>query len=254
MKILLSPAKSMSPNLVVFKSLVSSPQFKIKSLEIVNILKKWSKDDFKINMKLSENLAEKTLEEFQNLDINESSNGTPAINLYSGTAFRSLDIQEMNLEDALFAQDNLFILSGLYGLLKPFDIIQPYRLEMGLRFKISKDIESLYKFWKNELTNFLNESFTNELILNLASNEYFKAIDLKMLNLDVLNFNFLVKKNGKEKIVANYSKMARGLMARFIIKNKIKNKEDLKDFKSEGFSFIQRLSTENIFYYSKKII
>ena len=155
-----------------------------------------------------------------------------AILAFTGDAYRGLDAKSFTKKDFDFAQENLRILSGLYGVLKPLDLIQPYRLEMGSKLKISAKEKNLYSYWKDTSVKYLNKEMKGELLVNLASNEYFKSIDLKQLNSDVLTIHFKDFKNGDYKTIMTYAKFARGLMSQFIIKNKISNNEKiLEDLK-----------------------
>lgn len=250
MKILISPAKSMMPISASFSTKNSVPEFLENSLELVSVLKKWSISEFKIKMKISEAITNSTYKLYNEWDSNNISNGIPSIFLYSGTAFKGLAVSEMNLEEVNYANDHLFILSGLYGILRPLDIIHPYRLEMALKFKISKGVDTLYDFWRNEISNFLNRNTKKEIIVNLASNEYFKVLRNKM-NSPILNCHFLENKNGKERVIASHAKMARGLMANFIIKNKIENEIQLRNFNTNGYEYISAISTQNEYYFSR---
>ena len=251
MKVLLSPAKSMSSNLPDFPFIGTSPIFSIKTQQLISVLKNWSSKDFKLKMKVSDSISESTYQSYSQWSLNNNKNGLPSIFLYSGTAFKGLASNLMSQKDINYAQNNLYILSGLYGLLKPLDIIHPYRLEMAFKFNINKTTDSLYSFWRDVITDYINNTFENELIVNLASNEYSKVIDRKTLNPDILEFQFLENKNGVEKVIANHSKMARGLLARYIIKNQIKEKTKLLSFNSNGYCFRDDLSTESEYVFSR---
>ena len=251
MKILLSPAKSMNINIRNISLEKSKPLFINKTHEIVSVIKDWSIQDIKTKMKTSDSITVSTFETYKNWTKNNIGNGFPAIFLYGGTAFKGLSVNDFNDQEITFLNETLFILSGLYGLLKPLDIIHPYRLEMALKFEINREINSLYKFWKHSLTNYLNENFQNEWIVNLASEEYFKVIDKANLALNVLNCHFLEIQNGKEKVIANHAKKARGSFVRFIVKNKLKHKQDLKSFNFCGYSFRKDISNEDNYYFSR---
>ena len=162
-----------------------------------------------------------------------------------------MNVFDFSDDDFNFAKDHFKILSGLYGVLSPFDLIEPYRLEMKAKLE-NKDGSNLYKFWKSKITNFIiNElsNHNNKTLLNLASSEYIKAIDLKELtktcNFINIEFKDFSEKNNKYKVIGMYSKQARGHMSRFIIKNKIDNVEDLKSFNSMGYVFNKELSTDS---------
>ena len=251
MKVLLSPAKSMSSNLPDFPVIGTSPIFSVKTLQLISVLKNWSPNDFKLKMKVSDSISESTYQSYSQWSLNNNENGFPSIFLYSGTAFKGLASNVMSQKEIDYAQNNLYVISGLYGLLKPLDIIHPYRLEMAFKFNINKTTDSLYDFWRDEITNYLSNNFKNELIVNLASNEYSKVLDRKTLEIDVLECQFLENKNGKEKVVANHAKMARGLLARYIVQNQIKEKAKLLSFNSNGYCFRGDLSTESEYVFSR---
>jgi cytoplasmic iron level regulating protein YaaA (DUF328/UPF0246 family) len=192
-----------------------------------------------------------TYQSFSNWSLNNNKNGFPSIFLYSGTAFKGLASNLMSQKEIDYAQNNLFVISGLYGFLKPLDIIHQYRLEMAFKFNINKTTDSLYDFWRDVITDYLNNNYEDEIIVNLASNEYAKVLDKKNLKLNVLQCQFLENKNGKEKVIANHAKMARGLLARFIIKNQIKEKAQLLRFDLNGYSFRDDLSKNNNYVFSR---
>jgi hypothetical protein len=251
MKILLSPAKSMNTNIPDILLDKSYPLFNNKTNQIVSVLKDWSLQAIKTKMKTSDSISLRTFEIYKNWDHNNFKNGFPAIFLYSGTAFKGLSANDLSDQEIVFLNENLFILSGLYGLLKPLDIIHPYRLEMALKFEINKEINSLYKFWKKNLTKYLNNNFPNEIIVNLASEEYFKVIDKDNLTSNILNCHFLEIRNGSEKVISSHAKKARGLLTRFIVKNELKVKEDLKSFDLNGYGYRKDLSDEDNYYFSR---
>tara|TARA_B100001287_G_scaffold150032_1_gene126303 strand:+ start:14657 stop:15388 length:732 start_codon:yes stop_codon:yes gene_type:complete len=229
----------------------SHPLFSHKTNEILSVLRGWSLQAIKTKMKVSDSISIKTFEIYKNWNHNDLKNGSPAIFLYDGTAFKGLCVDDFNYQEIKFTNDNLFILSGLYGLLKPLDIIHPYRLEMALKFQINEKADTLYKYWRNDLTSYLNNNFSNELIINLASDEYFKVLDKDNLTLSVLNCHFLEIRNGIEKVIANHAKKARGLLTRFIIKNKLSAKQDLKSFNLSGYNYRNDLSDEDNYYFSR---
>ena len=172
-------------------------------------------------------------------------NARQAAYAFSGDVYRGLDaytIPENKLETL---QDSVRILSGLYGLLKPLDLIQPYRLEMGTKFPVGVK-KNLYEFWKTKLTTQLNEELADdELFLNLASNEYFKAVDKKALKVPVVTANFKDFKNGEYKMISFFAKYARGLMTRYIVDTNAKTIDDIKGFNIDNYGFSEELSSEN---------
>ncbi|MFK7782772.1 YaaA family protein, partial [Psychroserpens sp.] len=172
-------------------------------------------------------------------------NARQAIYAFNGDVYRGLDAYTIDSKKINQLQDTVRILSGLYGVLKPLDLMQPYRLEMGTKFPVGKN-KNLYEFWKKQVTQALNEELKDdELFLNLASNEYFKAIDTKALKVPVINIKFQELKNGNYKTIAIFSKLARGLMARYIIDTNAKTLDDIKAFDYDNYRFTENLSSEN---------
>ena len=251
MKILLSPAKSMDVNIPNISIDKTSPLFMEKTNQIISVLKSWSISDFKSKMKISDTISLNTYETYKNWNQVDDEDGIPAVFLYSGTAFKGLSSIDWNNQDLDYAQNNLIILSGLYGFLRPLDSINKYRLEMALKFDISKEVNSLYKFWSKSITSYINDNYPKELIVNLASNEYSKVIDKKVLMSNILNCHFLEVRNGSERSIASHAKRARGLFARFIVKNKLKDKENLKSFDLDGYKYRNDLSNEKDYYFSR---
>jgi len=251
MKILLSPAKSMKSKLPDFDFNETNPLFLHKTKQIISSLSQWTIMDFKAKMKINDTISLSTFDAFQALKKDGISKGIPSIYYYDGLAFKGLSAIEMNKDDIAYAQESLFILSGLYGLLRPLDLIHFYRLEMAFRFKIENGINSLYDFWSNDITNYLNKNFSNDLIVNLASNEYSRVINTTSLLSKFITCHFLEVKNGAEKVIASHAKKARGLMAKFIISNQLKSKEEIKLFDLEGYTFRKDLSNENNIYFSR---
>jgi cytoplasmic iron level regulating protein YaaA (DUF328/UPF0246 family) len=170
-------------------------------------------------------------------------NAKQAVLAFKGDVYQGLDAESMSDEDLQWAQDNLRILSGLYGVLRPLDLMQPYRLEMGTKFANNRG-KDLYSFWDGVINNQLNSLVEepNAVLVNLASNEYFKAVKEKTLSARIVTPVFMDNKDGKYKMISFFAKKARGLMAAFIIKNKITDVELLKNFDSDGYSFNAALS------------
>ena len=172
-------------------------------------------------------------------------NAKAAVLAFRGDVYTGLNADSFSDDDFTFAQQHLRILSGLYGLLRPLDLIQPYRLEMGTRFE-NKDGKNLYEFWDTKITQALNTQLTeidSQVLVNLASNEYFSAVKLKILKADIITPVFKDFKNDKYKIISFYAKKARGLMAAYIIQQRITDVEQLKAFDSEGYYFSSEQST-----------
>ena len=174
-----------------------------------------------------------------------SNNARQAIYAFSGDVYQGLDSYSIPKNKIDRLQDTVRIISGLYGILKPMDLIQPYRLEMGTKFQINKS-KNLYEFWRSKVTSFLNvEMKQDEILVNLASQEYFKAIDTKVLKAKLIHIDFKEFKNGNYKTIAIFSKRARGLMTRFIVENNAQTVEDIKVFNLNRYRYDKNLSSEN---------
>lgn len=172
-------------------------------------------------------------------------NAKPAIFAFTGDVYKGFDVQSLNDKDLNYAQNHLRILSGLYGILRPLDLIQAYRLEMGTKFSLGKN-QDLYDLWKEKTTLKLNQELeNNKALVNLASEEYFKSIDLPKLVRPVITPVFKEERNGKLKIISFNAKKARGLMANYIVKNKVKTAAKLKAFALDGYKFQADLSSNN---------
>jgi cytoplasmic iron level regulating protein YaaA (DUF328/UPF0246 family) len=199
-------------------------------------------------MKISDNLAIENERRYQNYDPDFKHNeAKQALMVFKGHVYQGIGADDFDESDLEFAQDHLRILSGLYGLLRPLDLMQPYRLEMGTKLPNKKG-KDLYAFWDDEITQLLNDDLSqhkNEVLINLASKEYFKSVKPKQLQGKVINIEFKELRDGGYKIISVYAKMARGLMARYAIKNKIEDPEQLKQFGEEGYAFMPDLSDEN---------
>jgi len=163
--------------------------------------------------------------------------------------YNGIDAPNLSKKDLIFAQDNLRMLSGLYGVIRPLDLIAPYRLEMGTKLKNTKG-KNLYEFWGDKISKLLNED-EPEVIINLASNEYFKGIDQKALKAQIINIVFKEFKGDKYKIIGIYAKRARGLMVQFMIKNRIKNPQDLKAFKLEDYRYQEDMSDSTTWVFTR---
>lgn len=246
MKIVLSPAKSLDYETTLPTTKNTQPQFLKQSEHLNKILKKKSAKSLSELMKISRDLSELNYERNQQWDIPfTKENARPAIYAFKGDVYRALDAYTIPNNKIERLQDTVRILSGLYGVLKPLDLIQSYRLEMGTKMTVGKN-KNLYEFWKTDLTAALNDELDDdELFLNLASVEYFKAIDKKALQVPVIDVDFKELKDGDYKIIGIYAKLARGLMTRYIIDNNIKTLDGLKGFDVDNYRFHDELSGEN---------
>lgn len=252
MKIVLSPAKSLNfenalPTLNFSESLF------LKEARLVHkVLKTKSPKALSELMDISDKLADLNWQRNQDWKTPFSpQNARPAIFAFDGDVYTGLDVYSMPIEKLHVLQDRLRILSGLYGLLKPLDLMQAYRLEMGTKLPIGES-KNLYDFWKPIITKALNKELKKgELFINLASNEYFSAVDVKTLKVSVITPEFKDYKDGKLKIISFFAKKARGLMVRYIIDTNAETIEDLKGFNYEGYQFDANLSKGNYLVFTR---
>ena len=242
MIVLLSPAKSLNEDEKKEGIPATQCQFLEDSQKLVDRAKKLSASEIKELMGVSEKIAELNYERFQNWHSEmKSSDDYQTLFLFQGDVYQGLEADSLNDEELRFLQKHLRILSGLYGYLRPFDLIKPYRLEMGLKFANEKG-SNLYKFWQEKLTKSLREEGPT-CIINLASNEYSKSINLKKIDVPVITPVFKDFKSDKYKVVSFWAKRARGAMVRFIAKNQITDVERLKDFNADGYYYSSEHST-----------
>ena len=243
MKIIISPAKSLNLEKDLPTSNFSLPVFLDDSKIINENLKKKNPSELKELMKISDKIAE--LNWKRNVEFNtpfNSNNSRPALFTFDGDVYNGIDAFTLDDSKINKAQSSLRILSGLYGILKPLDLMQAYRLEMGTKIKI-KESKNLYEFWKKKVTDFLNDELVeNEIFVNLASNEYSSVIDKKSLKVKMTSPIFKDFKNGKLKIISFYAKKARGLMTRYILDNDINSVNDLKGFDYGGYYYDEQES------------
>ena len=246
MKLVLSPAKSLDFETKLPTTKCTEGCFLAESERLNKLLKKKSARSLTKLMSISNNLGQLNYERNQNWELPfTKDNARPAIYAFNGDVYRGLDAYTIDTKKLDKVEDTVRIISGLYGLLKPLDLIQPYRLEMGTKMKVGKN-KNLYDFWKKKVTQELNDELDDdELLLNLASNEYFKAIDTKALKVPVVNIVFKELKHGQYKIVAIFAKLARGLMTRYIIDTNAKTIEDIKGFNYDHYGFSEALSSKN---------
>ena len=246
MKIIISPAKSLNFDKELSINNFSTPVFLKDSSHINEILKRKKPSQLKDLMKISDKIAE--LNWKRNNDFTtpfNSTNARPSLFTFNGDVYNGIDAFTLDDNKITKAQRSLRILSGLYGVLKPLDLIQAYRLEMGTKITID-DSKNLYEFWKNKVTTFFNDEIVeNELFINLASNEYSSVIDKKSLNTKMVSPIFKDFKNGKLKIISFYAKKARGMMTRFILDNEINSSDDLKGFDYGGYSYDENESQQS---------
>ena len=241
----ISPAKTLDYESPVTTKLHSMPRFLEHSAQLINTLEALSVQEVAELMKLSDKLASLNVARYASWQEQFNPNDArQAVLAFKGDVYTGLAAETLSEEQLEYAQQHLRILSGLYGVLKPLDLMQPYRLEMGTKFNNAKG-KDLYQFWGTRLTESLNEELASDnspVLVNLASNEYFKAIKPKLLNARVITPVFKDWKNGQYKIISFYAKKARGLMSRYIIEEKINAPEALKAFNYEGYQFSETLS------------
>lgn len=246
MKIVISPAKSLNFEKELPISQFTEPLFLKESRQIQQVLKQESPDDLSALMHISDKLANLNWERNQAWKTPfTSENARPAIYTFDGDVYTGLDAFTIPADKIPVLQDKLRILSGLYGFLKPLDLMQAYRLEMGTKLPIGEQ-KNLYEFWKTTITKALNKELENdELFVNLASNEYFSAVDTKALKVPVITPDFKDYKDGKLKIISFFAKKARGMMVRYIIDTNAETIDDLKGFNYDGYQFDANLSKGN---------
>jgi len=252
MKIVISPAKSLNYESTLPFSTYSEPLFLSKSATIQKTLKKKKPKQLMELMDISEKLADLNWQRNQEWNIPFTiENARPAVYAFDGEVYNGLDVYSLSAEKVIVLQEKLRILSGLYGLLKPLDLMQPYRLEMGTSLGIGTK-KNLYEFWKKTITDTLNKELSKgELFINLASNEYFSAIDTKTLKVPIITPEFKDYKDGKLKMISFFAKKARGLMVRYIIDSNAETIEDLKGFDYEGYVFDANLSKGNTLVFTR---
>ena len=253
---LLSPAKKLNFETPGNSIEGNHPLFIKEAYELASSLRDLSLPNLKSIMPISDNLLKINMERYKNFKENpEPQFVRNALYAFSGDTYVGLNSSSFSNEDISFADQNLRIISGLYGLLKPTDLIQPYRLEMGTRLKNRKG-SNLYDFWKSNIANEINRllpEHQEQTLVNLASKEYFNAIDQTKIKAKVIDAEFLEEKNGTSKVISFFSKKARGAMANFIVKNKITITKDLQNFDLNGYRFNQELSSNRKYVYSRSL-
>jgi len=246
---LLSPSKTLNFNTKSITPDFTQCDFLESAAELVKHAQKLSSEDLQDLMKISKKIADLNKERFDRWSLPfNSENAKQAILAFDGGVYSGLDANNsFNQKDLDFAQDHLRILSGLYGLLKPLDLIQPYRLEMGIALKNSLG-ENLYSFWQNRITDSLNQTLKNHqnsLIVNCASNEYFHAIHSDKIKGQIINITFKEKRDGQLKFISFNAKKARGMISNYIVKNRVDSIEGLKDFSYDNYRFDLNLSSKD---------
>ncbi|MEN8661551.1 MAG: peroxide stress protein YaaA [Lentimonas sp.] len=248
MLILLSPAKSLDYEAPLLTKKASQPRLAAHSAELISELKALSPKAVGALMSISPKLAELNHARFQNYQPTfTAANSRQAILAFTGDVYQGMDLAEWSVDDLAAAQKQIRILSGLYGVLRPLDRMQPYRLEMGTKFQNARG-SNLYQFWSSIITKLLNKDLQasgSDLVVNLASNEYFSSIKPKELNGQLITPVFKDEKNGTYKIISFYAKKARGMMANFIVRNQVRSIEGLQAFNGSGYRFDTEASEGN---------
>ena len=253
MLLLVSPAKTLDFSTSENKNF-TQPRLMTESKELVSVLKKKSAGDLKELMHISDKLAELNYTRYQDFKSPfDIENAKQSILAFRGDVYTGLNVDDFTEDDLEFSQQCLRMLSGLYGLLRPMDLMQPYRLEMGTKLENKKG-KNLYEFWGEKITQMLNkdlETKANKSVINLASQEYFKSIKLDKMNANLYNVHFKEERDGKLKIIAFSAKKARGMMCRYIIKNRIETAEGMKAFAEDNYLFNDELSTETEYFFTR---
>lgn len=254
MLFLLSPAKTLDYENAALSDEFTQPRMLDESALLIDDAKKLTSADVSALMGVSEKIADLNVERFDQWQIPfNAQNAKQAVYAFKGDVYTGLNVETCQADQVSYLQEHVRILSGLYGLLKPLDLMQAYRLEMGIKFENVRG-PNLYKFWGDRISNLLNQDAgAAPLIVNLASNEYFKAVDKRALNARIVTPVFKDLKNGAYKIVSFYAKKARGLMVRYAADNFISDVEGLKGFDYEGYAFNAELSEGDTWVFTRDV-
>ncbi len=244
---LISPAKTLDYTTALPTDTHTQPRLLEQSQQLIDACRKLSATEIASLMTVSEKIANLNVERFRDWNAEfDFSNARQALFAFKGDVYTGLDAYHLKDQDIDFAQQHLRMLSGLYGLLRPLDLMMPYRLEMGTKLKNSRG-NNLYEFWGSIITDQINQDLAEidaKLLVNLASDEYYKSVNEKKIQAEIIKPVFLDQKNGKYKVISFYAKKARGLMARYLIENKLSQVEQLKAFDSEGYYFDAESSSD----------
>lgn len=255
MLIVVSPAKTLDYETPSKTKVFTTPDYLDESQELIHRLRRMSSLDIAELMKVSKKIADLNFDRYEawNRKFTEK-NAKQAVLAFKGDVYTGLDAESFNARDFKFAQQHLRMLSGLYGLLRPLDLMQPYRLEMGTSLDTDRG-KNLYEFWRATITEGLNKQLRkikSETLINLASNEYFKSVRAKELNAEIITPAFREYKGGDYKMIGIYAKKARGMLSRYIIRNQLSNPKDIKAFNEDGYKLNKDLSTGNTWVFSRK--
>lgn len=255
MLIVISPAKTLDYESPLKISQSTLPDYLDDSQQLINRLRQFSSLDIVELMKVSKKIADLNFDRYEAWDrhFNEQ-NARQAILAFKGDVYTGLDVETFTAADFKFAQQHLRMLSGLYGLLRPLDLMQPYRLEMGTSLSNDRG-KNLYEFWGSTITEGLNrqlKKIKSDVLVNLASNEYFKSVKPKELQAEIITPEFREYKNGDYKMIGIYAKKARGMLSRYIIKNQLADVKDIQTFTGEGYKYNKQLSKNNTWVFTRK--
>ncbi|WP_180057411.1 MULTISPECIES: peroxide stress protein YaaA [unclassified Acinetobacter] len=237
---LISPAKTLDYETALPTEKFTQPRLLDHSQELIEVASKLSASEIASLMSVSEKIATLNAERFRDWQPEFNfANARQAIFAFKGDVYTGLNAYQLEKQDIDYAQKHLRMLSGLYGLLRPLDLMMPYRLEMGTKLKNTRG-NNLYEFWGNTITETINADLAqaeSELLVNIASDEYYKSVKESKIKAEIIKPVFLDQKNGKYKVISFYAKKARGLMARYLLENKIERAEDIKSFNTDGYYF-----------------
>ena len=255
MLIVISPAKTLDYDTLAKTKVHTIPDYLDQSQLLIDRLRELSALDISELMHVSTKIAELNFDRYEAWSTPFTpENSKQAVLAFKGDVYTGLDAETFNSQDFKFAQQHLRMLSGLYGLLRPLDLMEPYRLEMGTKLSNLRG-KNLYEFWGTEITEGLNKQLKkikSQYLINLASNEYFKAVKPKQLNGEIITPAFKEYKGGEYKMIGVYAKKARGTLSRFIIKNQLTNPDNIKDFNEDGYTFNKKLSKDNTWVFTRK--
>jgi len=255
MLILISPAKTLDYQSPLATQRYTQPVLLDHAQQLIDVARQLSAPQIKTLMGISDKLAELNATRFHDWQPDFTpDNARQAILAFKGDVYAGMQAETFSDDDFTFAQQHLRMLSGLYGVLRPLDLMQPYRLEMGIRLQNPKGSD-LYQFWGETITHTLNEALAaqgDNIIVNLASDEYFRAVKPKLLAGEIVKPVFLDEKNGVFKVISFYAKKARGLMSRYIIENRLTTPEQLKAFDVDGYVFDEEMSKKNELVFKRR--
>ena len=254
MLIVISPAKKLDYETPVKNKKFTMPGFLDDSAELITTLRQYSAMDLAELMHLSMKLAELNFDRYYSWKKNyDESDARQCLLAFKGDVYAGLDAESFKQKDLDYAQSHLRILSGLYGVLRPLDLMMPYRLEMGTKLENDRG-KNLYEFWGDKITDAINRQLKaqkDDILINLASNEYFKSVKPKKVEGRIITPQFKENKNGQFKMIGIYAKKARGLMSRYILLNRLKDPEDIKAFDYEGYAFNASLSNDDQWVFTR---